>query len=264
MKVREVVVKTALSPSRLQGYDYAFNPYRGCQHACVYCYSPGVLREQREWGAFVDVKINLPRILLKELKRRRRGVVGVSTVTDAYQPVERRYKLTRACLRLLMKRDFPVVIQTKSALVLRDLDLLKKFSRVEVGFTITSPDDEVAVKYEPGASKVEERLKALEKIVDSGIDTWVFLGPIMPHISDKDDAIERLVKRLSEIGVGEVIADRLNYRRGVKERVLRFLRSEHPELVDAYQNLSSEYFEKVMDRISKNCIKAGIRFVRAW
>lgn len=264
MRIREVTVKTALSPSRLGGYDYALNPYRGCEHACVYCYSPGVLRETRKWGGFVDVKANLPRVLSKELKKKRRGVVGVSTVTDAYQPVEGRFRVTRACLRLLLKKDFPIVIQTKSDLVLRDLDLIKGFTQKEVGFTITTLDGDLAEKYEPGASRVEERLLALEKIAQSGVDTWVFLGPVMPYLTDRDDGIERLISRLADIGVKEVIADRLNYRRGVRERVMEFLRREYPDLVEKYRRLPGGYFDGVMERISRSCRREGLRFVRAW
>jgi DNA repair photolyase len=264
LKIREVVAKTALSPSRLRGYDYALNPYRGCQHACVYCYSPAVLREKRGWGSFVDVKMNLPRVLSKELKKRKRGVVGISTVTDAYQPIEKRYRVTRACLRLLLKRDFPIVIQTKSDLVLRDLDIIKEFSEKEVGFTITTLDSDLALKYEPMASRIEDRLRALEKIAHSGIKTWVFVGPILPYLTDKDDEIEALILRLADIGVEEVIADRLNYRRGVRERVMSFLHRDYPDLVEKYRSLPESYFDEVIDRISKSCRRTGLRFVRAW
>lgn len=264
MNVRQVHVKTALSPSRLKGYDYSLNPYRGCQHACVYCYSPAVLREDRQWGSFVDVKLNLPRVLSREVVRRRKGVVGISTVTDAYQPVEGRYRVTRACLRQLLKKDFPIVIQTKSALVLRDLDLIEKFSDREVGFTITTLDDALASRYEPGASKVEDRLMALEKIGARGVNTWVFLGPVMPYLTDRGDDLEVLISRLAEAGVREVIADRLNYRKGVRERVMRFLREEHSELLGKYRSLPDDYFEGVMERISRSCRREGLRFHRAW
>lgn len=264
MKIREVTCKAALSPSRIPGYDYALNPYRGCQHACVYCYSPGVLRERRKWGSFVDVKINLPRLLSKELRRRRRGVVGVSTVTDAYQPVEQRYRLTRACLKLLLKHDFPVVVQTKSVLVLRDLDLIKRFSRVEVGFTITTGDSELAGKYEPYASRVEERLEALGRISEEGVKTWVFIGPIMPYLTDRDNDLERLLSRLAGSGVGEVIVDRLNFRPGVRERVMLFIEQHFPELVEKYRGLDNAYFDRVRSEIAGLCKEKGLRFAQAW
>ncbi|MDP6459371.1 MAG: radical SAM protein [Candidatus Hydrothermarchaeota archaeon] len=253
MKVREVTCKTALSPSRLPGYDYALNPYRGCQHACVYCFAPSVLRELREWGSFVDIKVNLPRVLSQEVKKRRKGVVGISTVTDAYQPIERRYRLTRSCLKLLLKHDFPVVIQTKSSLVLRDLDLIKKFSTAEVGFTITAYDNELAREYEPYASGVEERFGALERIINEGVRTWVFIGPIMPHITDEGYGLEGLISRLADLGVAEVIVDRLNFRRGVREKVMLFIEGHYPELLERYSNLNDSYFDRVKGEIAGLC-----------
>ena len=98
MKINEVKCKSALSLSALPGLNYSLNPYRGCQHNCAYCYVPNVLRIKRtEWGNFVDVKINIPLVLSKELKIKKSGVVGISTVTDPYQPVEKKYMLTRYC-----------------------------------------------------------------------------------------------------------------------------------------------------------------------
>ena len=94
MKIREVKCKSALSSSSLPGLDYSLNPYRGCQHNCAYCYVPNVLRIQRkEWGSFVEVKTNIPVVLSKELKKKKPGVVGLSTVTDPYQPIEKKYHL---------------------------------------------------------------------------------------------------------------------------------------------------------------------------
>jgi DNA repair photolyase len=264
VKVREVTCKTALSPSRLPGYDYALNPYRGCQHACVYCYAPSVLREGREWGSFVDVKINLPRALSREVKKRRKGVVGISTVTDAYQPIESKYRLTRACLKLLLKQDFPIVIQTKSSLVMRDLDLIKKFSAAEVGFTITAYDSDLARGYEPNASRVEERFDALERFIKEGVRTWVFIGPIMPYITDEGDSLERLLSKLSDLGVDEVIVDRLNFRRGVKEKVMLFIEGHHPELLEVYRNLSGSYFDRVKGEIARLCKEKDLKCTPAW
>ena len=95
MIVRQVRCKTALSPSSLPGLDYSLNPYRGCQHNCAYCYVPNVLRIKREdWGGFVDIKSNIPVVLARELKRKNKGVIGLSTVTDPYQSVEKKYNLS--------------------------------------------------------------------------------------------------------------------------------------------------------------------------
>ncbi|PKK81372.1 MAG: hypothetical protein CVT47_02760, partial [Thermoplasmata archaeon HGW-Thermoplasmata-2] len=123
--LNEVVCRTALSDSGLEGLDYSLNPYKGCAHGCIYCYAPDITHVERAWGTFVDAKMNVAEVLEQETRTKRRGVVGLGTVTDPYQSLEEKYKLTRKCLEILAKRKWPVCIQTKSALVLRDVDLLK-------------------------------------------------------------------------------------------------------------------------------------------
>ena len=139
IKIREVSCKIALSKSLLPGLDYSLNPYYGCQHGCVYCYAPNVLKIEREkWGKIVNIRRNMPKVLSKELRKKEKGVVGISTVTDPYQPLEKKFKLTRYCLQELLKYDFPICVQTKSDLVLRDVDLISKFSHAEVGVTVAT------------------------------------------------------------------------------------------------------------------------------
>jgi len=214
MEVNEVIVKSALSKSGLPGLVYALNPYRGCQHACTYCYAPSVLRENRQWGEFVDVKLNLPSVLAKEVGSKQKGVVGIGTVTDAYQPIEKEYEITRKCLEVLLKKNWPISIQTKSNLVLRDLDLIEKFKEKDVGFTITTLDDTRRKRFEPHSSSIQARLEALRTITKTGIKTWVFLGPIIPDLLG--DALEELIKTLSEIGIDHLLFDRLNIKPGMK------------------------------------------------
>lgn len=256
--IKEIKVRTALSPSQLPGLDYALNPYRGCAHACIYCYAPSVIHWTRgKWGELVEVKINLLRILSKELRAKKKGVVGLGTVTDPYQPAEKKYELTRRCLELLLMHDFPVCIQTKSSLVLRDIDLLKGFSNMEVGITITTLDDRIREKMEPGASSVEERLRALSGLHESGIRTWVFLGPLMPHLADAD----ALVDAVSAVKPEYVLVDRLNLKEGVKERVMAFIREFNPEYIDDYErafNGKGDYDEHLLEEIIGGCGKKGL------
>lgn len=259
MKISTASCKTALSPSRLLGYDYSLNPYRGCQQACIYCYAPYVLREDRSWGEFVDVKENIPLVLSKELRPRRKGVVGISTVTDAYQPVEKRYEITRRCLEQLQKYKYPICIQTKSSLVLRDLDLIQGFSEREVGFTLTTIDDDARRKVEPGASSVEDRLSALESLADTGIDTWAFLGPIIPYITAKDSGLKDLILALKKSNVKYIIVDRLNIKRGMRPKLMDFIRREFPELEEKYRALPADYFEGVKFKIKKLCKDQNLR-----
>ncbi len=217
MKVREVSCATALSPTSLPGLDYALNPYRGCSIGCVYCYAPSVVREARPWGRFVDVKRNIPAVLAKELKRKERGVVGLGTVTDGYQPLESRYHLSRYCLEQLARFDFPVSVQTKSSLVVKDLDRLRRLHDVEVGMTITTMDEAARRRWEPLSSPSERRLAALHTLNEAGIRTWAFIGPLLPVTTES--TLEPLLRGIREAGTRHVLVDRLRFRPGIWERV---------------------------------------------
>jgi len=257
--IKEIKVKTALSPSHLPGLGYALNPYRGCSHACVYCYAPSVIHwDKGKWGELVEVKINLPRILSKELRVKKKGVVGLGTVTDPYQPSEKKYEITRRCLELLLLHDFPVCIQTKSSLVLRDIDLLKEFKNVEVGITLTALDDTLGEKMEPGASSVSERLRALFELREIGIKPWVFLGPVMPHITE----VEALVDAIAAIKPDYVLVDRLRFKEGVWENVRVFIQEFKPELINEYEKIfrgGGEYYGEIFEKVMSRCEKKGLR-----
>lgn len=236
MKINEVLCKSALSYSRLPGYRYALNPYRGCGHGCIYCYAPAVLREERRWGTFVDVKRNFPAVLSKELKKKKEGVVGIGTVTDAYQPIERKYQITRMSLEQLLKVDFPICIQTKSDLVLRDLDLISRFSDIEIGFTIAFHNENYRRLFEPNASSIESRISALKTLTKEGMSTWAFVGPILPHIS-RNELVE-LANTLNGTGVERVIIDKLNLKKGTWSNILQGIRNKDRGLHRTYLNIS--------------------------
>ncbi|WP_330999861.1 SPL family radical SAM protein [Archaeoglobus neptunius] len=186
----------AMGKSRLPGVDYTINPYTGCSHGCIYCYSrqycPRDVGER--WGKVVVVKSNIVEVLAGEIRKKPRGRVVLSTLTDPYQPVEREERLTRKLLEVLLNSKFKVGIQTKSDLVLRDLDLLLSHP-VDVGFTITTLDESLAMTVEPGAPAPLRRVKALEKLHYEGVKTWIFLGPILPD-SGFEDVVE-VAKSLS-------------------------------------------------------------------
>jgi DNA repair photolyase len=211
MRVTEIEAKNVLNPSKI--FPYCLNPYTGCQINCRYCYARLFMRRysghSEPWGEFVDVKVNAAEVLRKQLLRAKRGTVWISSVCDPYQPLEHRYELTRRCLQELLGRQFPVNLQTKSALVLRDLDLLARFEEIEVGFTITTEDERIAKLFEPGASTVRERIEALARIHSAGIRTFTFLGPLLPG------SAERLVEAL-EGKVDKVLIDRMNYIQTIK------------------------------------------------
>lgn len=212
--------KTALSRSTLPGLAYSFNPYWGCGHGCLYCYVPDVMRNvmpSLRWGRDVFVKENVLEILRREVRRKPKGVVGVSTATDPYQPAEKGLEVTRRALTILIEAGFPVSIQTKSPLVVRDIDLIRG-KKIDVGFTITSTDKEFQRKFEPGAPPPEERISALETVSSLGIITWIFYGPIIPGYNDAPDEMERIV-RLGAKTKSKIIYDRLNIKPTVIQRL---------------------------------------------
>jgi DNA repair photolyase len=222
MTVAEIECKTALSTSTLPGLAYSLNPYRGCQHNCAYCYAPNVLRVPREhWGDYLKVKKNIPLVLAQELKKKKQGVVGISTVTDPYQPLEQKYKLTRFCLEQLLQYDYPVHIQTKSALVIRDIDLLVRFSDSQVMLSIGTLHDNERRLLEPHTSSIQERITALQKCAKAGLKTAVFFGPVYPTTSVNE--IPGFLDIMKNAGVQEIWVDMLRLKPGVMENIRKNL-----------------------------------------
>lgn len=245
MKIKEVEAKSILNRSKI--FDYCLNPYTGCEHSCRYCYARLFMRRysghSEAWGEFVDVKINAPLLLKKQLERAKRGTVWISSVCDPYQPLEAKYKLTRRCLEELAKKQFPVNIQTKSALVLRDLDILLQFKEKEVGFTIATDDEKVAKLFEPKASPVKERLEALEKIHSKGIETFVFVGPLLPGKP------ERLIELL-EGKADKIFLDKMNYR----DTMRRFYFQQRLRAAET-DRFFREYKERFVTELEKRKMK---------
>ena len=204
MIVKEVQAKTLLSRSKV--FDYTINPYVGCEHGCTYCYARFMKRftgHKEAWGEFVDVKVNAASLLEREVKRKPVGKVWMSGICDPYQPIEKKYELTKKCLETLLKHRWPVVIQTKSPLVLRDMALLRNSEGVEVGLTITTAEDRIRKIFEPKAPSIEERLNALKRLYLAGVKTFAMIAPILPEA-------EGLVSQLTG-KVDYVLIDRLNY-----------------------------------------------------
>ncbi len=241
MKVNEIQAKTILSASRI--YDYVINPYVGCQHACSYCYARFMKKfshHREPWGEFVDVKINAPDLLQVEIKKKKPGSVWISGVCDPYQPLEAKYGLTRKCLAILAQHDWPVFIQTRSPLVLRDMDILRKARNIEAGFSITTADDGIRELFEPKAPPIEDRLKALDALHQSGIRTYAMIAPILPGAE--------LLPGTLQGKVDYILIDRMNYH--YADWVYR---------KNGLQNKrSDEFFCQAGHKIADACMKLGI------
>jgi len=215
LKYIEIYVKNALARSRLENTDYALNPYIGCEHRCIYCYAPYVLHiPLEEWNRVVYVKRNIPTVLDRELKKKE-GFITIGTVTDAYQPAEKKYELTRKCLEVLKKHGRKISILTKSSLILRDKDILKDMN-AEIGVTITTLDDEIRKRIEPYSASIDERLSVLENFSDTN-KIYAFIGPIFPDLLIPQ--LKELMEILEKIGVSYVIFDKFRMKKGMPELV---------------------------------------------
>jgi len=242
--VREIEAKSILNVSKI--HDYCVNPYTGCEVGCIYCYAALFMRRysghSEPWGEFVDVKVNAPALLAKQIVKSKRGTIWFASVCDPYQPLEERYALTRRSLEVLAGRDFPVEIQTKSARVRRDLDVIRRIPEVEVGFTIATNDETIAGMFEPRASPVGERVEVLREFKAAGVRTFAFAGPLLPGNPEK-------LATLLAGAVDRVLIDRMNYVPAVRAFYARH------GLLDA---LSDTFFRKQSARLAKALRARGI------
>ena len=264
LEVRWIKTKTALVKSRIYDIDYALNPYVGCQHGCVYCYSRFMskyVRERRDWGSYVYVKINLPRILASEVKKKKPGTVLISSVTDPYQPIEKKYEITRRALEILSKTMFKPIIMTKSDLALRDIDIIKKISDIEVGYSISTIIPMFSEILEPSASPPEKRIKALETFSRNKVSTFVFIAPFTPYLSE--EGINVLFDMLSQIKIDRVVVDTLNIRYGNIQDLIKSLNKlgfwEKVREVLASENLFFNYYSYIKNQLIAKAVRKGLR-----
>jgi DNA repair photolyase len=264
--IHEINCKSLMNKSGIPGIDYGVNPYTGCIHACAYCYARFMSRHTAHgmaWGDFCDVKVNAVQILEKELRKRAPGLVSLSTVTDPYQAPEQKYGITREILIRLADADFPVSILTKSDLVLRDLDVLKRFPAgcIQVGFSLNTSDDAVSRAFEPGAPAASKRIQALKRLHEEGISTWVFLAPVLPVLTEKT-----LPALLDEIrgSADQLLADGLNIKCGNWRGISSALQRHQPSLRAEWEAVllpageKERTYDRLYGRIRNLCEERGI------
>lgn len=254
MKIKEIKTKSALTKSNLPEVDYCLNPYIGCAHGCIYCYARFMRRftghNKDVWGQFVDVKVNIAELLKKELtKNPKLGAILLGSVTDAYQPVEKKYGITKAILEVLVHYQYPLSILTKSDLVLRDIDILTRISNCEVGLTITSLDKKYSKVIEPLAVSPDRRLEALSRLHKAGIKTYAFIGPVLPGITDLTEMLARLAGN-----VDFVMIESLNQRFGDWDNFIKTISSAFPDFLASYQKgFSKQYWDEVEQTARRLC-----------
>ena len=202
IKAKTILTKVKYG-SDWYGIDYNMNLYKGCSHGCIYCDSRSNCYHIDKFD-IVRGKENALTILEKELiSKRKKGVIGIGAMSDTYNPQELKYEQTRGALKLISKYGYGVSIDTKSNLILRDIDLLKEINQknhVIVKFTITTPDDNLSRIIEPNVCVTSKRLEAIRILSDQGIFTGIMLNPVLPFITDKEEDIRKLVRLAHQNG----------------------------------------------------------------
>lgn len=242
MKIEEINAKTILTKSGIPGADYVINPYVGCLHGCKYCYADFMKRftgHTEEWGEFLDIKTNAAELLGKEKKSDDKGVIMLSSVTDCYNPAEKDYGITRKCLLVLGDGKYIISILSKSALVARDIDIFKKLASIEVGMSFSSHRASDRKVWEPGASDPADKAKALKEIHDAGVKTYLFISPILPGITDMEEII-----KLNLGNFDYIMAEALNMVPKVRAKLIPFIESHYPELIELYRGNLDDYFDE--------------------
>ena len=246
MAIKKIQAKSIITKSNLPGSDFVINPYTGCLHACIYCYARFMKRftgHDEPWGKFIDVKINAPDLITENLQKYSGKSIVIGSVTDPYQKIEKKYKVTRKVLERLVDCQSKIDIITKSDLVIRDIDLFKKFKNLTVAFSLGQIDDKIREKLEPRAPSIVDRIRALKTLHENNIRTVVFVSPIFPYLSDWKEIIVRTQKYTDEYWF-----ENLNIYPSVRVNIYNFLKNNYPELVDKYREIYKDekiYWDKV-------------------
>lgn len=207
IKAKTILSKLKNAPDSWFGLTYNMNLYRGCQHQCIYCDSRSECYQIKDFSQ-IQVKENAVQLLEQELKKKKqKGTIGTGSMNDPYMPIEKKVGVVRKSLEIINKYNFPIHVLTKSSLVLRDIDLIKRISEnyAAVSFTITTFNDDLSRIIEPGASSPSERFKAIKELSDAGIYTGVLLMPVLPFINDTEENINNIITASKNAGAKYII-----------------------------------------------------------
>jgi len=283
---KEVIVKEIEAKSILRKHKridswfvscYGMNFYRGCAHNCVYCDGRNEKYQvEGEFGEEVAVKINTIEVLRRELDPKRKRIplkkcfmmVG-GGVGDSYQPVEKKYQLTREALKLMLEFNLPAHVLTKSTLIERDIDILKQIheqTQAIVNFSFSSVDDEISAIFEPGVPSPSRRLETIVKFKKAGIHCGLFLMPVIPFITDTPEQIDRTLKKAKEIGIDYLIFSGMTLKEGrQKEYFLHVLKQHYPELITEYQKIyQSNQWGQATDQYNASIHQTFLRVAKKY
>lgn len=263
-RYQEVRVRSALAEARGMPFRWTLNPYRGCTHACEYCYARKYQRHLElgagdDFSSVIFVKQNLPSVLAREVGRSSwlREMVAVGTATDPYQPIEGHYRLTRRCLDVLIRAHTPFSIVTKGPMVVRDTDMLVRATHgagCRVSISVATVDEEAWAKLEPGTASPMQRLRAARLLTDAGVDVRIFMMPLVPGITTARHQIRRTVDAIAASGVRFGGANVAHLEEGVRAYFLAFLEREYPSLLDGYRRLYTTTYVRKDYRVAVQAV----------
>jgi DNA repair photolyase len=246
-RYQEVTCRSALNPVKGMPFEWTLNPYRGCTHACHYCYARRYqtqfeLGAGDEFASIIFVKANFVEVLERELQKPSwtGEYVAVGTATDCYQPIEGHYKLTRGALEALAAASNPAGVVTKGPMVVRDVDVLQELDRragCTVYISVPTVDEHAWEQLEPGTAHPLKRLRAVRELNDAGVRCGVLMNPIVPGITSKPAILERTVKAIADAGASFVGCNVMFLEGGTRDHFMRWLADAYPELTDGYAKL---------------------------
>ena len=274
-RYQEIQCRSALNRVKGMPFSWTLNPYRGCTHACHYCFARRYqtqfeLGSGDEFSSVIFVKTNFVDVLRRELDHPTwtRALAALGTATDPYQPIEGHYKLSRRTLGALVAGRTPVGLITKGPMIVRDIDVLQELSKVTAGSTVyisvPTVDDDAWRTLEPGTAPPLQRLRALRALVDAGIDAGVLMSPLVPGFSTQPAKIEATVKAIADHGARFVGANLLFLDGGTRDHFMNFLGKDFPALIDQYDRLYAakyapkDYAERVRKTVGILKMRYGL------
>jgi DNA repair photolyase len=246
-RYQEVVCRSALNPVKGMPFNWTLNPYRGCTHACHYCFARRYqtqfeLGPDDHFSSVIFVKVNMPEVLRQELDKPswRREQVAVGTATDPYQPIEGHYKLTRRSLEALLAGRTPIGLVTKGPMIVRDAALLAEMgqrSGCTVYMSVPTVDEEAWAALEPGTAHPLQRLRAVRQLRDAGVNAGVLMAPVVPGFTTQPAKLEATVKAVAEHGAAFMGVNVMYLKGGTRDHFMGFLAKEFPQMVERYGRL---------------------------
>jgi len=262
--------KSAINRVNGMGFAWSLNPYRGCTHACAYCYARAThvhlgMNVGKDFESKIQVKTNMVEVLRRELARPgwKHEEIALGTATDPYQPIEGKLRITQGIITALADYSTPVNIVTKSPLVIRDIEELCRLEEragVRVSMTITTLDEDVWRVMEPGTAPPKQRIRALKMLADAGIHCGVYIAPVMPRITDSEQSLRILIQAAKEAGASYIWAGPLRLAPDVREHYMETIAQSFPQLLDRYE---LNFARADAPMIYRNHLKEKINRIRA-